>query len=244
MQSEECKRIPQRMMNYAKIPHKSTIHLYRGLSTRSLLYCRSWTGNCTEGVHTRTKGKQTFPIPWEVCHLSSTMGGVQIVSTTMPAKQGESSNSLATWAKCKRTEFTCPQRRNKIWQTKSLSHHVLRWKNALQKLSKKIEKKLFARQLTSRKNHSEICVGLEEFRRLKHASGNREDIARRGTLTQFHQRVAIGRTRIYKDKQYIHRIKEFSSMMLSRHRHIIPKLKRSLRRCTQMSTLDRFQIIQ
>ena len=32
---------------------------------------------------------------------------------------------------------------------------------------------------------------------------------RRGTLTHFHLRVAIGRTRSYKDKQYMKRIKEF-----------------------------------
>ena len=48
-------------------------------------------------------------------------------------------------------------------------------------------------------------------------------ICRRGTLTQCHQRVAIGWARICKDKQYIQRIKEFSSMMLSRHRHIMTK---------------------
>ena len=35
------------MMNYAKIPYKSTIHLHRGLSTRSLIYC------------TRTEGRKT-----------------------------------------------------------------------------------------------------------------------------------------------------------------------------------------
>ena len=70
-------------------------------------------------------------------------------------------------------------------------------------------------------------------------------ICRRGTLTQFHQRVAIGRTRIYKDMQHIQRIVELSSMMLSRHRRIIslPKSssKRSTRRCTYLSILDRFQ---
>ena len=59
-------------------PHKnfytSTIHLYRGWSTMSLLYCTSWTRSkkkrsewsCTGDVHTRTKGRQTFPPPWEV----------------------------------------------------------------------------------------------------------------------------------------------------------------------------------
>ena len=46
VQSEDHKRIiPQRMMNHAKIPYKSTIHLYRESSTRSTLYWRSWTGS-------------------------------------------------------------------------------------------------------------------------------------------------------------------------------------------------------
>ena len=36
---------PPRLMNYAKIPYKSTTHQHRGSSTRSLLYHRSWTLN-------------------------------------------------------------------------------------------------------------------------------------------------------------------------------------------------------
>ena len=93
-----------------KIPYKSTIHLHRGLSTRSLLYCRSWTGNCTEAVHTRAEGRQTFPVPWEAYNLSSSMGGVYNVSRQQCQRsrsnyrykeiEGESSNSLTTWAKC------------------------------------------------------------------------------------------------------------------------------------------------
>ena len=79
VQSEDHKRIiPPRMMNYAKIPCKSTIHLYRGSSTRSLLCCRS-ERRCWGDVHTRTGGRQTFLPQWE--------GGVQFISTTMPAKQ-------------------------------------------------------------------------------------------------------------------------------------------------------------
>ena len=38
-------------------------------------------------------------------------------------------------------------------------------------------------------------------------------ICRRGTLTQFYQRVASGRTRMYKDKQYMKGIQEFSSII-------------------------------
>ena len=51
-------------------------------------------------------------------------------------------------------------------------------------------------------------------------------------LTQFHQRVVIGRTRIYNDKQYIQRIKESSRMMLSRHRRIISLTKSASKRST------------
>ena len=84
----------------------------------------------------------------------------------------------------------------------------------------------------------------QEFPTFQACLGKPRVVCRRGTLTQFHQRVEIGRTRIYKDKQYIQRIQEFSSMMLSRHRRIIPSLKRSTRRFTYMSLLDRFQTKQ
>ena len=137
MQSEDRKRIiPPRMMNYAKNPYKSTIHLYRGLSTRSLHCCRSWTRSkkkrsdrsCTGDVHTRTEGRQTFPLPRGVYNLSSTMecticldnnASEAEVITDTEFEEGDSSNSLTTWAKMQRTEFTCPQRRNEFWQTKS-----------------------------------------------------------------------------------------------------------------------------
>ena len=79
VQSEDHKRIvPPRMMNYAKILYKSTIHQYRGLSRRSfiLLQKLDWElyGWCSHSYRRKT-------------HISSTMVGVQFVSTTMPAKQ-------------------------------------------------------------------------------------------------------------------------------------------------------------
>ena len=43
------------------------------------------------------------------------------------------------------------------------------------------------------------------------ASGNREQVANVGLLTQFHQKVAIGRTRNYKDKQRMQRISRICS---------------------------------
>ena len=77
VQSENHKRIiPPRMMSYAMIPYKSTIHLFRGSSTISLLYCRSWTGNCTGSVQKEDKlffyhgGCTIYPLPWRVYSLS------------------------------------------------------------------------------------------------------------------------------------------------------------------------------
>ena len=145
MQSEDYKRIPQRMMNYAKITYTSTVHLYRGSSTRSLLYCRGWTGNCTEGVHTRTKERRTFPQPWSVFNLSSAIGsGTNCLDNNASEaersnyrykviEEGESSNSLTTWEKCKILNLLVHNTETKFWQTQSGPSLCtsLRWKNAL-----------------------------------------------------------------------------------------------------------------
>ena len=97
---------------------------------------------------------------------------------------------------------------------------------------RKWKKELFARQLKPRKEqmyHSEILEGTRSPT-FQACLGKPKVICRRGTLTQFHQRGT------YKDKQYIQRTQEFSRMMLSRHRRIIPLVtrssKRSTRRCT------------
>ena len=118
-----------------KIPYKSTIHLHRGLSTRSLLYCRSWTGNCTEAVHTRAEGRQTFPVPWEAYNLSSSMGGVynlfrqqcqrsRSIYRYKEIEEGESSNSLTTWAKCKVLNFLVRNAETNFGR-QGLSHHYV-----------------------------------------------------------------------------------------------------------------------
>ena len=84
VQSEDHKRIfSPRMMNYAKIPYDSTIHPFRGSSTRSSLYC---------GLAAREKKRKKLYRRWthsyrRKSNMSSTMGGVQFVPTTMPAKQ-------------------------------------------------------------------------------------------------------------------------------------------------------------
>ena len=54
--------------------------------------------------------------------------------------------------------------------------------------------------------------------------GKPKGYCRRGALTQFHQRVAIGRTRSYKDKQYMQRIEEFKyDAQLEQKHHFITK---------------------
>ena len=63
VQSEDHKRIPQRMNHAKLILYKSTIHLCCGSSTRSSLHCGSWTENCTVDVLTQVSGRQSFPRP-------------------------------------------------------------------------------------------------------------------------------------------------------------------------------------
>ena len=63
----------------------------------------------------------------------------------------------------------------------------------------------------------------QDLRRFKHASGNREENCRRGTLTQCHQRVAI-QTRNYKDKLHIQRTNESKyDVQLEQKHHFIAK---------------------
>ena len=81
------------------------------------------------------------------------------------------------------------------------------------KLSKKIEKKIIRKTTYASKGPH---VTLRKYSRAQACIGKPRVICRRGTLTQSHQRVAIGRTITYKDKQYMKIIIEFSSMMLSR----------------------------
>ena len=106
-------------MNYANIPCKSTIHLYRGSSTRSLLSRGSWTGNCT-GVYTIVQKEDK--------HFLYN-GGVQFVSTTMPAKQKylqiqkNRGRSIVKFiddlSKMQRTEVLVRNAETNFWQTQS-----------------------------------------------------------------------------------------------------------------------------
>ena len=67
---------------------------------------------------------------------------------------------------------------------------------------------------------------------------NREDTARRGTLTQFNQRGAIGQAKIYKYKQYMQRIEE---LFQQKHHFSAKEFMRKINKEMHTSILDRFQ---
>ena len=145
MESEDHKRI---------IPPWSTIHLHCGSSTISVLYCRSWTGNCTGDVHSRTKGRHTFPLQLEVYNLFRQQ--CQRSRNNYRYKEieeGESSNSLATWAKCKGLKLLVRNAETNFGR-QSLSHHyvpVSTRRMLCKSCQRKWRRKLIARQLPSRK---------------------------------------------------------------------------------------------
>ena len=110
VQSEGHKRIlPTRVMNYAKIPFKSTSHLHHKSNIKSLLYYRSWTGNklkrsersCTGDVHKTNISLTMRDVQFHLYHgvykLSRQRCQRSISNYRYKEiKEGESSNSLTT----------------------------------------------------------------------------------------------------------------------------------------------------
>ena len=176
-------------MNHAKILYKSTINLYRGSITRSLLFCRSWTGSKRKeaeevvrgSVHTPKKGRQTFPQQQEVYNLSRqqcqrSRSNYIYIDRNLGRRIIKFIDDLS---KMQCSECICPQRRNESWQTKvqaTITYQSPRWKIAFQKLSKKIEKKIVRKTTYARKGPDVTLrnTWAQEFRRFKHASGYRE----------------------------------------------------------------------
>ena len=144
VQSEDHKRIPPRMMNYAKIPVATVQFIFflpwighEIMTLLQKLFSFSFFSGCAYTSYRRLR---------QTCH-SSRMGRVQVVSTTMasepqPVIPQIQRNPEREWiikfiddlSKMQSTEFTCPHRRNEFWQTKSkpyIAYQSLRWKNAL-----------------------------------------------------------------------------------------------------------------
>ena len=104
-------------MNYAKIPYKSTINLYRGSSTRSLLYC--WNGGCKHSYRRKTNISSTmevYNLSRQQCQRSRSNYRYKEI------EEGESSNSLTTWAKFKGLNFLVHNAETNFGR-QSLSHH-------------------------------------------------------------------------------------------------------------------------
>ena len=230
----------------------------RGSSTRSLLYYRNWIGikrkrgerRCT---YTRTEGSQPFPLQWEVCNLfRQRCQRSRSNCWYKEIEESESPNSLTTWAKCKVLNLLVRNAETNFGR-QSLSRHyvpVSTRRMCCKSCQRRWKRELFAKDNSSlerTKSNTPKYTGSQNSD-VSSMPGETESNLKTWNLTQFHQRVAIGRTRIYKDKQYIQRIKESSSMMLRRHRRTIslPKSssKRSTGRYTDMSILDPFPIIQ
>ena len=77
------------------------------------------------GAHTRTEGRQSFPLQWEVHNLSRQR--CQQSRSNYRYKEieeGESSNSLTTWAKCKVLNLLVRNAETKFGR-QSLSHHFM-----------------------------------------------------------------------------------------------------------------------
>ena len=144
------------------------------------------------------------------------------------------------------TEITCPQRRNKFWQTKSKPSlrssppEECVVKVVKENLEENVRKTTYvskAPNVTLRNTCGPTFVSM-------HASGKWKDIARRGTLTQLNQRVASGRTRNLQ-RQAVHtknsRILKHDAQS-SQTQHSITR--DVIKNMYKMSILDRFQIIQ
>ena len=76
-----------------------------------------------EGVrsaHTRTEGRQTFPLQWEVQKILSRQRCHQSRSNYRYKESRKVNHQIHDdLSKMQSAEFTCPQRRNEIWQTES-----------------------------------------------------------------------------------------------------------------------------
>ena len=165
-----------------KNPYKNTIHLYRGLCPRSLLYCRSWTGNCTGGVHTRTEERHTFPLQWGMYNLFRQQ--CQRSRSNYRYKEieeGESSSSLTTWAKCKRLNLLVRNAETKFGR-QSLSKHyvpVSTLEECVLKVVKENREENYSQEklrLERTRCNPPKYLRAQELRRFKHAPGTESNL--------------------------------------------------------------------
>ena len=205
-------------MNFAKIPFKSTIHIYRGSSTRSFTLLQkldSWQKeknerSCTGGMYTLVQKEDKHFLHIGSCAICLDKKCQWSTSNyrNKEIEEDESSSLLTTWANCKGPNLLVRNAETNFGRH-SLSHHYVPV-YTLEECVVKVVKE------NREENCSQDNLRLERTRcnTPKYFEGTRiptfqayhgkpRVICTRGTWTQFHQRVAIGQTRIYKDKQYI-----------------------------------------
>ena len=153
----------------------------------------------------------------------------EVITDTKKSRKVNHQIHSTTWAKCKVLNLLVRNAETNFGR-QSLSHHYVPV-STLEECVVKVVKE------NGNENCSQDNLRLERTRcnTPKYKGTQNSDvcqaclwkprvICRRGTLTQFHKRVAIGRTRIYKDKQYMKRIQEFKcDAQPSQTHHFIAK---------------------
>ena len=204
-------------------------------------------------VHSRTKRRQIFPIPWELCTiyplprksaqfcLDNNASEAEVITDTKKSRKVNHQVHWRTEQNGKELNLLVRNARNEFWQTASkpsLCNSLRSEECVVKVVGENWEENCSQGNRTPQKDQKVTLRntwGHKNFDACQACLGKQKVILQDVELwLQFHQRVAFGQTRIYKDNQYIQRIKDFSSMMLSCHRRIIPSLNRSSRRCTHM----------
>ena len=144
----------------------------------TLLQKLDW--NCTGGVHIRTEERQTFPLQWGMYNLFRQQ--CQRSRSNYRYKEieeGESSSSLTTGAKCKRLNLLVRNAETKFGR-QSLSKHyvpVSTLEGCVVKVVKQNREENYSQEklrLERTRCNPPKYLRAQEFRRFKHAPGNRE----------------------------------------------------------------------
>ena len=147
-------------------------------------------------------------------------------------KQPRKVNHQIHWRSEQNAEywFTCPRRKNEFWQTSV--NAIITYQSLLKQCVVKV----------ANENGDENCLqdnlSLERTRsntskilgriRTQRFCGNRDQICKCEISTRFHHRVAIGRTRNYKDEQYS------KESLTIRTTFLVIKIRKEKSQCRQL----------
>ena len=136
-------------------------------------------------------------------------------------EEGDSSNSLTTWAKCRVLNLLVRNAETNFGR-QSLCHHyvpVSTRRMHCKSCQRRWKRGLFAKDNSSLETTKSNSTWAHRTPTFQACLGKPRVMCRRGTLTQFHQRVAIDRTRSYKDKQHMQRIEDFNHDAQPKQKH-------------------------